>query len=77
MKSCKIATHFIEKCKGVSNLRFIIVDVLNNVDHFLHDRIEDLFLQKKQFWMSTIVTQRKGLNATHDWGRTKHFQKEK
>ena len=62
VKSCKIVRHFIEECKGVSNLGLIIVDVLNNVGHFSSDEIEDLLLQKQQFWIGTLVTQRKGLN---------------
>ena len=49
MKSCKIVRHFIEECKGVSNLRFIIIDVLNNVDHFSSDETDDLLLEKDQF----------------------------
>ena len=52
-------------------------DVLNNVDHFSTDEIDNLLLQKEQFWMRTLVAQPKGLNGTHDWRRTKHFQKEK
>ena len=62
VKSCKIVRHFIEECKGVPNLGLIIVDVLNNVGHFSSDEIEDLLLQKQQFWIGTLVTQRKGLN---------------
>ena len=65
MKSCKIVRHFIEESKEVSNLRFIIVDVLNNIDHFSSDEIEDLLLQKEQFWIGTLVPQRKRLNGTH------------
>ena len=67
MKSCKIVRHFIEECKGLSNLRFIIIDVLNNVDHFSSGDIDDLLLQKEQFWIRPVVTQQKGLNGTHDW----------
>ena len=82
MKSCKIVRHFIEESKEVSNLRFIIVDVLNNIDHFSSDEIEDLLLQKEQFWTGTQHkglngSQHKGLNGTHDWRRTKRFEKEK
>ena len=66
VKSCKIVRHFIEDCKWVSNLRFIIVDVLNNVDQFLSDETDDLLLQKEQFWIGTLVTQHMRLNGTHD-----------
>ena len=77
MQSCKIVRHFIEECKGVSNSRFIIVDVFNNSDHFSSDEIDELLLQKEQFWVGTLVTQQKGLNRIRDWRRTKRFQKEK
>ena len=77
VKSCKIVGHFIEECIGVHNLLFIIVDVLNNVDHFSSDEIDDLLLQTEQFWVGTLVTQHMGLNKIHDWRRTKRFQKEK
>ena len=77
VKSCKTVRHLIKECKGVSKLRFIIVDVLNKVDHFSSDDIEELLLQKEQFWIGTLVTQHKELNGTHDWRRTKHFQKER
>ena len=76
MKSCKIVRQ-IEDCKGVSNLCFIIVYVLKNVDHVSFDDTEDSLLQKEQLWIGTYVTQHKGLNGTHDWTRTKRFQKEK
>ena len=46
VKSCKIVRHFKEECKGLSNLRFIIVDILNNVIHLSSDDIDDLLLQK-------------------------------
>ena len=48
MKSCKIVRHFIEEYKVASNVRFINIDVLNNVDHFSSDEIEVLLLQKKE-----------------------------
>ena len=67
----------IEDCKGVSNLRFIIVYVLENVYHVSFEDIEDSLLQKEQLWIGTYVKQDKGLNGTHDWKRTKRFQKEK
>ena len=56
MKCRKIVRHFIEECKEVSSLRFIIAGVLNNVDHFSSDEIDDL-LQKDQFWIGTLVKQ--------------------
>ena len=34
-------------------------------------------LQEEQLWTRTLVAERKGLYGTHDWRRTKCFQKEK
>ena len=41
VKGCKTVGHFIKECKRVSNLCLILVDVLNNVDHFSSDETED------------------------------------
>ena len=71
------ARHLIWECKGVSNLRLIIVDILNNVDHLSSDEIDDLLLRKEQFWIGALVTQHKWLNEIHDRRRSKPFQKEK
>ena len=77
VKSCKIVRHFIKECKRLSNLCFIIVDILNNIDRLSSDETDDLLLQKEQFWIGTLATQHKALNGTHEWRRTKLFQKEK
>ena len=71
VKSCKIVRHFIKECRGMSSLLFIRVDILNNVDYFSSDEIDDFLLQKEQFWLGTLVTQSKGLNGTHDWRRSR------
>ena len=47
VKSCKIVRHLIEECEWVSNLGFIINDVLSNVDYFSSEETDDLLLQKK------------------------------
>ena len=49
------------------NIRFIIIDQLNNTNSLSPDDIDDLFLQKERFRISTLVTIHKGLNSTHDW----------
>ena len=49
VKSCKIIRHFIKECKGVSNLCFIIVTVLNNVDHFCLMRLKTYYCKKNSF----------------------------
>ena len=41
-------THLFDNCNdnGFNNLRFTVVDCLNNVDALTADEIEDLFFEK-------------------------------
>ena len=76
VNSCESLDTWIYECKRVSNLSFIIVNVLNNVDHFSADETEDLLLQKEQFsiGIGTPVTQHWGSNGNHHWKRAKRSQ---
>ena len=60
--------HFIENCNrnGFNNLRFTIVDCLNNVDCLTDNEMDDLLLKKEKSWIRTLVTQHYGLNSNHD-----------
>ena len=75
MRSCSIVYHFIDVCSDTNdpsrNIRFIIIDQLNNTNGLSADKIDDLLLQKERFWISTLVTIYKGLNSTHDWNRNR------
>ena len=62
---------------GFSNLRFTIVDCLNNVKSLADDEIDDLVLKKEKFWIRTLVTQHHGLNGKHDLNRKKRCEREK
>ena len=81
VRSCSIANHFIDVCSDTDdpsrNIRFIIIDQLNNTSSFSPDEIDDLLLQKERFWISTLVTIHKGLNNTHDWNRTRRTERPK
>ena len=44
------------------NIRFIIIDQLNNTSRFSPDEIDDM-LQKERFWISMLVTVHKGVIA--------------
>lgn len=79
VKSCKIAGHFIDGCSNpsLSNLKFTLVDCLNNTDGKSSDEIDELLLSKEKFWIGTLITQHKGMNGTHDWNRKKRSDKEK
>ena len=59
MPSCSIVNHFIGVCSDTDdpsrNIRFIIIDQLNNTDSLSPDEIDDLLSQKKRFWISSLV----------------------
>ena len=63
--------------KGSQNLRFILLDCVDNVDGLSTEKIDELLLEKERFWIGTLVTQHKGLNSIHDWVRTKRNEREK
>ena len=71
--TCRIVRHFIENCNdnGFNNLRFTIIDCLNNVEGLTDDEIDDLLVKKEKFWIRTLVTQYHGLNRKYDLSRKK------
>ena len=81
MRSCRIVNHFADVCSDTDdpsrNIRFIIIDQLNNTNSLSPDDIDDLFLQKERFRISTLVTIHKGLNSTHDWNRKRRTERAK
>ena len=76
-KTCHIVKHFIDVHKGFENLRFILIDCVDNVDGLPTEKIDELLLDKEKFWIGTLLTQHKGLNSTHDWVREKRNDREK
>ena len=76
-KTCRIVRHFIEEHKGYENLRFVLLDCVDNVGGLSTEEIDALLLEKEKFWIGTLVTQHKGLNSTHDWVREKRNDREK
>ena len=77
--SCRIVKHFINDCpdETVSNIRFIIVDVVNNTELLSKEKLDKLLLDKEKFWIGTLVAQHQGLNGSHDWNRKKRTEREK
>jgi len=69
---CCIARYFMEECTDftLQNLKFVIVDVVNNVDQLNKDDIDSLLLEKEKFWVGTLITQHHILNGSH-WNRKK------
>ena len=78
VRSCSIVNHFIDVCSDTDdpsrNIRFIIIDQLNNTISLSPNDIDDLLLQKERFWISRLFTIHKGLNSTHDWNRKRHTE---
>ena len=81
MRSCSIVNHFIDVCSDTDdpsrNIRFIIIDQLNNTNSLPPDDIDHPLLQKEGFWISTLVTIHKGLNSPHDWNRKRLTERPK
>ena len=77
--SCRIVSHFIGYCEvpSLNNLRFTLVDCLNNVGSSSKEDIDALLLQKERFWIGTVVTHHQGLNGKHDWNRKNRRDKER
>ena len=76
-KTCRIVKHFIDEHKGVHNLKFVLLDCVDNVVGLSTEVIDSLLLEKERFWIGTLVTQHKGLNSTHDWVRDRRNDREK
>ena len=76
--TCRIVRHFLDECnnEALQNIRFIIVDVVNNVENLTGEEVEGILLAKEKFWIGTLVSQHKGLNSMHDWNRKNRRDKE-
>ena len=63
--SCSIVNHFIDVWSDTDdpsrNIRFIIIDKLDNTNSLSTDEIDNLLLQKERFWISSLVTLSKGI----------------
>ena len=79
MRSCSIVNHFIDVCSDTDdhskNIRFIIIDQLNNTNSLSPNEIDNLLLQKETFWISALAIIHKGFNSTHDWNRKRHTER--
>ena len=67
ISSCSIINQFIDVCNNTGsssrNIRFIIIDQLNDKNSYSPYEIDNLLLQKKRFSISTLLIN-KGLNST-------------
>ena len=71
--------HFIDSCTDTVNpskyLSFILIDCVANTENSSKEKIDDLLLEKENFWIRTLCTTHKGLNDNHDWRRVRRNQK--
>ena len=59
----------------VKYLRFIIIDCITKTENSSKEEIDDLLLEKENFWIGTLCTIHKGLHDYHDWGWVRRNQK--
>ena len=79
--TCRIVKHFIEDCPNeenpITNLRFHIIDTVDNTSGYSLEKVDELLLEKEKRWIRNLVTVHKGMNSTHDLNRTKRTEREK
>ena len=61
-----VVKRFIDSCTDTINpskyLRFFLIGCVTNTEYSSKEEIDDLLLEKENFWMGTLCTIRKGLN---------------
>ena len=81
VRSYSIVNHFMDVSSGTDdtsiNIRFTIIDQLNNTDSLSSDDLDDLLLQKEKYLISTLVIIHKGINSTHYWNRKRYIERPK
>ena len=79
IKSCPSVKHLIDSCNDTVNpskyLRFILIDCLTNTENSNQEEIDDLLLEKDNFWIKTLCEIHKVLKDYHDWRRVRRNQK--
>ena len=84
IRQCRIGNHSIdnEGCGGSDdkpweNMKFTIIDCLDNYENFTPEQIDDELLKKEKMWIRKLVTYHHGMNSSHDLNRTRRCEKEK
>ena len=84
IRKCRIGNHFIDNpCWRGSvegpweNMKFFIIDCLDNTLGFTSEKIDDELLKKEKRWIRTLLTYPHGMNSTHDLNRSKRNDVEK
>ena len=84
VRQCRVGNHFIdnENCRGPvekpwENMKFTIIDCLDNFENFDHEQIDYELLKKEKMWIRKLVTYHHGMNSSHDLNRAHRCEKEK
>ena len=56
-------------------LSFILIDCVTNTKNSSKEEIDDLLLEKENFWIERLCSIHKGLNNYHDWRQVRRNQK--
>jgi hypothetical protein len=84
IRQCRIGNHFIDNagCRGSDdapweNMKFTIIDCLDNSENLSLEQIDDELLKKEKMWIRKLLTYHHGLNSSHDLNRTVRSEREK
>ena len=81
IRLCRVGNHFIvnEGCCGSNekpweNMKFFIIDCLNNFENLTPDQIDDELLKKEKMWIRKLATYHHGINSSHDLNRSRRCE---
>ena len=84
IRKCRMGNHFIDNasCRGSNskpweNMKFYVIDCLDNFDGFTIEQIDDELLKKEKMWIRKLLTYHHGMNSSHDLNRSKRSDLEK
>ena len=84
IRQCRIGNHFIDNagCRGPdnkpwANMKFTIIDCLDNSDDMSLEQIDDELLKKEKMWIRKLLTYHHGLNSSHDINRAGRSERER
>ena len=79
-----LGNHFIDNpgCLGPeenpwANMKFTIIDCLDNVENLTVEQIDHELLKKEKMWIRKLLTYHHGMNSSHDLNRTRRCEREK
>ena len=84
IRQCRMGNHFIDNpgCRGPeenpwANMKFTIIDCLDNVENLTVEQIDHELLKKEKMWIRKLLTYHHGMNSSHDLNRTRRCEREK